>query len=561
VVLRISLKRGCAVLGLAAVAGVTACAAGERNAPPPAPPHVAGLSTYSAPIGQPIDVYGTQLGAWRGMRTVLVFEGEFRSSRDRVEPVHAEFDVQHIDGGTMQWLNYGPYANPFGLRYDAPGRFRGTVGARVVRTDGTVVAEDPTPTEVEFWVEPSVVVDEFQPVVASCSGPVTRAFGQLPYRLRVHALGFEPRSIEYTVTAPSLGSEPIFHAVHATSALGDTVGTNNELVLPAVPEGREAYAAVIAVNATDAQGQSHGTAFAVAVRRPLGIFYDGNEQVAEFLPPRAVGACIPGGAESRTVGWDVSMSETRSRRIDVNWNRSWMADHTVTSGSMNSVTRGRDVNTTNSFAYGTTDGRSWNWSTSDGASMGTTMSTGSHANGSVTVGAEFGLFNVARGSASVTGSYGRDWMQGSHGDTNTSESNGGGGEQGTNTNESISRSVSVSETTTDTTHVQQSESMNMGGSVGQSVSTDVSSTESVSRSFQGFIPGGGFGVFYLQTIRILRRGLVVAYNLCGTPNVVGNADFSDWAWAPDLATGDTCTPLPASNLPPARCIIEPCSGN
>jgi hypothetical protein len=87
---------------------------------------------------------------------------------------------------------------------------------------------------------------------------------------------------------------------------------------------------------------------------------------------------------------------------------------------------------------------------------------------------------------------------------------------------------------------------------------EVSSSTSDTRSFSAYVPAHEFGVFYRQTTRLLRQGLIVTYNLCGEPTVVGQANFSDWAWAPDLATTPACPPLPPSNLPAAACYVPPC---
>ena len=92
------------------------------------------------------------------------------------------------------------------------------------------------------------------------------------------------------------------------------------------------------------------------------------------------------------------------------------------------------------------------------------------------------------------------------------------------------------------------------------IAWDVSSSQSIARGFDGHVIANTFGVFYRQTIRLTRRAAMVAYNQCGVAEVVGDVDFTDWAWSPDLALGDSCPPLPASNLPPAACYVPPCTG-
>ncbi|HEV7556992.1 MAG TPA: hypothetical protein VGO00_16110, partial [Kofleriaceae bacterium] len=86
----------------------------------------------------------------------------------------------------------------------------------------------------------------------------------------------------------------------------------------------------------------------------------------------------------------------------------------------------------------------------------------------------------------------------------------------------------------------------------------VSSADSKALMFTGLILPGRYGVFYRQTTRIAMPGSVIAYNLCGTPQVVANADFFDYQWSLELAQGDTCSPLPESHLPAAQCLLAPC---
>ena len=99
----------------------------------------------------------------------------------------------------------------------------------------------------------------------------------------------------------------------------------------------------------------------------------------------------------------------------------------------------------------------------------------------------------------------------------------------------------------------------MGGSSEEGFRWEVRSSESIARDFGGTVIAGRYGVFYRQAVRLVRRAALVAYNQCGSAEVVGEVDFTDWTWAPDLAMADSCPPLPATNLPDAECFIEPCT--
>jgi len=39
---------------------------------------------------------------------------------------------------------------------------------------------------------------------------------------------------------------------------------------------------------------------------------------------------------------------------------------------------------------------------------------------------------------------------------------------------------------------------------------------------------------------------------------MGELQFNEWVWAAELALGDSCEAPPASKLPAAACLIEPC---
>ncbi len=260
----------------------------------------------------------------------------------------------------------------------------------------------------------------------------------------------------------------------------------------------------------------YSTAFAVGVHRPLEFFYNGNVTVAEVLAPTPVSACIPGGETGRQVGYNEGSSETRTRSYSVSWNESWLASHTVASATSQTI----GLTETNGVGFATTDGEMFRWSL--GGEVGGTIGLSKLV--SLGVKATFGIENTT--SRAVENSRNR--------------------EEGLN----------QSATTTDTEAATES----TGGGSAEEFAWSVSSTDSLSRDFGGLIFAGVYGVFYRQTLRLIRRGILVAYNQCGAAEVVSDVDFVDWTWAPDLALGDSCPPLPESHLPPAECFVSPCAG-
>lgn len=477
-------------------------------------PHVLALSTYAASVGSFVDVHATDVGDPANGRTTLRFVGRFHAIGGESMPVDFEVAPKRVDGSTMRWTSFGPYRNPFGVRGNEVGSFEGTIAGRYTDAQGEVV-EDSSPLEVSFHVKPSIIVHELQPLSASCSGAAMRALGGASYRLRVEAAGFEPESYTYTLAIPATRMAPI-SVRHLASGKFDSVGERGDFTMPPVPEDMQSYQAIVSVEARSKDGGHFQSAFAVAVHRPIEIFYNGNVEVAEVHAPVPVSACIPGGDTGRQVEYGETMEETRNRSYEVNWNESWLTSHTVSTGSSETI----GLSERNGVGFSTTDEENWNWS------------LGAEVEGS------FGLSKLVSIGLKVSGSI------------------GGGGSHSNTQSSSQENEVNSSETTTDTEEASEQ----MGGQNGGAFAWQVSSTNSVTRGFNGRILPKTYGVFYRQTLRLMRRASIVTYNQCGAANVVGDIDFSDWAWSPDLALGESCPPLPASNLPEAQCLIPPCAG-
>jgi|GEM_PF-2299326 len=474
---------------------------------------VLALSRYKASVGSLIEAYGTDFPRSSEGTTELRFVGTFRTASGANEPIDMAVPVRRVDAGTLRWGSFGPYENPFS-RSNEIGWFHGTVGARVIARDGTVT-DEPNPTTIDFEVKPSVIVHDLQPITATCDSGVLRGLGGAAYRISVEAVGFEPKTFTYIISAPALQMEPLKVRTLAQSTM-DTIGQRADLVLPPVPEGVPSYGAIITIQAESVNGDMVQSSFGLGVHRPLEIFYNGNVEVAEVLAPVPTSGCIPGGTLGVNVSYSESQAETRSRSFAVAWSESWLDSHTVSQGSSETI----GLSERNGVGFSTTNGQSLNWS------------LGSEVGGSI------GLDKLVQMGVKVNAEVG--------GATNQSATQSANREQG----------VNAASTTTETESVSQSQ----GGTQGEALGWSVSSSEVISRGFGGFIIPTTYGVFYRQTLRLMRRAALVAYNQCGYAQVVGEVDFTDWTWSPDLALGDACPPLPASNLPPAECNISPCAG-
>lgn len=483
------------------------CSEPQNLAPVPAPELLA-LSTYRAALGEVIDIYGTGFQA-NGKRT-LHFIGTFTTHEGQTWAVDHKTKARFLDQTTLRWTTFGPFGNPMVEGLPVIGRFTGTV--QVVGNDGMPYTNE---LSVALTVEPSIAIREFEPVEADCPEPAERGLGGMSYRIRAEALGFQPKSFTYGLMFPELGGDGTWLRRQA-SAQRDAVSEEGLLRLPPVPDGQSSYRAVVLVSAMAENGPVDGyrTAFSVQVHRPIDLYYNGNFEIAEVLPPVPVSACTPGGEAGRDVRYEESRSEVRDRGYAINWDSNWIYQRSRTQSQQNSETYRQQ----NEVSMSTQDERNFSWS------------FGSAQNGSV------GIPEVV--------SLGM----------NLNQSVAGGGSAGVQNAQGRTEGLEETRATTETAQ----ESQTVGQGRGENFSWRVSSADSVAKGFSGTIIPGTFGVFYRQTTRLLRRAAVVSYNMCGAAKVVGELDFFDYAWSPDLALGQSCPPLPEPNLPEAFCRVEPC---
>jgi hypothetical protein len=492
----------------------SSCAVGGTTADPMLDASIRALSTTSASLGSLVDFYVEDLPPPQAGQLTVVFDGTFTTPTGSRSVSTVEVPVRRVDGGTLRWTSFGPYRVPFGAVGDQIGTFVGEARIRLIDTEGTIL-ESRTPKEVTFEVLPSIRISRLEPTAASCAGPVLRAIGGLPYILEAEALGFTPASFTYTLTIPATDTNDSWREL-ADGAVG-TLGTDGTFVLPAVPDGVQAYGAVISVEARDVSGATHQTLFAVGVHRPMEVTFDGRVAIAETYAPVVVSGCLPGGESGREASYTETESETRSRSYGVDFREGWLESTTETHSESTTNT----TSSSNTIGFSTTNGSSFNWQVG--------METG----GSI------GIEGIIEVGAKVNGHVGGETFS-----------------QSTSSRSSTT-GRSHSETTTDTTSATSERS----GSSGEEFRWEVSSSEALERGFSAQIFAGQYGVFYRQTSRLIRRASLVTYNLCGVADVAGDVELQDWTWATDLAQSPTCPPLPESHLPAAACLIQPCGEN
>ena len=250
------------------------------------------------------------------------------------------------------------------------------------------------------------------------------------------------------------------------------------------------------------------------------------------------------------------------RQVGTHWDQSWLSAHSVsnTRTVTNQVTMAVTDTTTSGWASGwnssvtnsheQTDSNAWNWGVHADASVSVTVgvegsigidgiaSVGANASttAGIQIGGNYGRSGNQETSNSVTGSYGETFEQ------NRSNSHA----------VTLGRDYSTSDTEGWT--YEQSETIAKGGDEFWSVSTAMSNTHS---SEVQVLPGQQ-AMVYRQRVRIQYPAVVVSYDLCGEPQVVADAGFTDWKWAIAVEQGPSCPPPPVHMQEPV-CLLD-CGG-
>jgi hypothetical protein len=323
------------------------------------------FSSYKASLGATITAYVKNIPA-RSSQVTLHFKGTYAREDGTLLQVNLLSQDKVVSRSEVHWTDFGPFNNPFSPADNQIGAFTGTVAARVVMSDGTVL-EGPT-TPLHFEVLPSLVIEQFEPVSANCGGaPAKRAFGGLAYRMRVRAVGFQPGGFIYTIQFPqiAIAHDPnagvthaslstkddgspnwqLSHLLHSASSNVDTLDGDEAIYLPPLPDNVRAYPFMLTVDALDnATGNVVRTNLVMRTQSPIDITPTGIYQLAELLPARPVSGCLPGGAVGRWADYSDTLTEASSRSFTYTVSQAWM----------------------NSISNGAADGAANSWTTIDG---------------------------------------------------------------------------------------------------------------------------------------------------------------------------------------------------
>lgn len=392
-----------------------------------------------------------------------------------------------------------------------------------------------------------------------------------------------------------------------------------------VGDGERFYVTNLKVIAHDENaGLSAETAWPISVHRPLEVIYDGKRDLAERYEPEPVSGCIPGTLGTR-VSYSESKSEFRQRTVSVTVSQGWVRSQgqelnrrwsegvsegqsqrqSLSSSSSESEevseSMGLSYNQSNANNVNFTEsnGENWSWSMTEGQSESefrdemrdyygsgsweTTVSAETEASvpllakgsyrGSVSAGVEVGGRTGNTTGVSTERSSQRGYS--TSGSSNESRSFGSSTSEGRSQsiNNSYALSRSHSSSVSEDTALESARTWNLSEGVSDSevvseseqVAYDNtisnSSQETVTQSFSAFIPRGQMGIFYRQTTRWVRRAEVRSFDLCGVAQHVGELQFNEYTWAPDLAVAPSCEEKPpAPSLPEAACYVPPCGG-
>lgn len=580
---------------LLAIPFAVACSQGTTE--PDMGPRISALDKDAYAVGEVMEFTGKNFLNGETGHTWVHFDGEFIADDGTVADVDFEAPtIQVVDAEGNEkliWQRFGPFTNPF---HDdgQTGTFEGEIVPINKYDDGVETIGQTQVKSVK--VEPSIEITELQPVFADCGLPAINGFGNVAYRLSVRAVGFVPDHFDYRMSGllnPDLDPDQqqdirgFVEFGHPATGRTDTLGEEDQIVFIPPPLGTKYYIANIQIRARDAaSGNYVDTYLPFEIHRPVEVTYNGSYEVAEHYEPQPVSACIP-GAIGNTATYSETETEVRQQTISIsyaetfaqengisttqNWEEGYGTTDTISRTEAEAVTNTTTESSslTNTQTHTESDTNTFNYSTSNGENWSSSDKVGA------TVGAEgeAGIPLVASGKVSAEARYDRTWARGG----NSGEGRNWGKSHTSTDSSSLSESYTLSESNSNTKSFSDTESRaesrtyNFGASAteDQRVTQGMSEAEtntwtrseshSTLTSYSGFIPVDRFGVFYRQTIRMVRRAYVVTYDACGVGTPSGQILMNEWNWAPDLALGASCdSELPPSNLPPAKCHIPPC---
>jgi hypothetical protein len=548
-----------------------ACGTGAGSASLPTAPTLLAAIPAQLTVGQNVTFVGADFFPDSSVRTDIELNGTFTGSDGVQEPVaHLRLRPHRQDANTLVLTNFGPFANPLAGDGARIGTFSGAAVAVNTPEDGSSAGEVVSaPLPLTITVAPSIVVKSLQPLFnADCPGPAKRVLGAIPYVIELAAAGFEPVNFTLAISGEPGGDssttipQPRIYRVPAKGH-GARFGDGDLFLLfEPVPTDLAFYAANLEISALGKDGQTYASRYAFGVHNAIEYITTGSAEVAEVYQPQSVSDCFGGGINGSTQTWTESREESQQRQVGTTWDQSWVMGHSQSTAKSetNGVTLAVADDSSDSWTAGwnsslsntneVSDTNSWNWGVHADASTSVTVGASAQVNlgvaqiganasatDTISVGTEFGVSGSHTVVNSVTGSYGKSFDR-SHSDSHSS---------------TVGHDYSVNDT--ETWSYEQSQTVAKGGSEFWTVSTATTNTHSTEVSV---LPGQQ-AMVYRQRVRLKYPAIIVRYDLCGEPEVVAQAGFTDWKWSIAVEQGGACPP-PPTHLAPAQCFID-CGGH
>lgn len=584
-------------------------------------------SSQSLVVGQSLEFYFTNTEFDRDGRYRLFFEGSYRTDDGAIEPVQITQSViedgfyENEDGdlSALRLNRFGPFLNPFSER-GRPGRFEGTVSVVQVSDDdqnSTIVSSQ----SLALGVEPSILIEKFQPIDANCSSPALRALPGLAYELTVSARGIAPTKFTYEIgRANDVPIKVIEHTYDAPVAT-DTIGEIESLIFNAIDQEEQFYVTTIRVVAEDGDGNSVESALPISVHRPIEVVHSGKKVMAERYEPVPVSGCKPGTLGGR-VEYSESKVEYRQSSVSLTVARSWTNSQGigtseswregVNEGERMSRSQGGSTDEgqkmsedfgvsyssaeENRVSVSTRDGVNYGWSRREGESdtdyedrlnriygatsiEGTVSATAegsvpgfAKASGTVstTAGAEIGGATGRGMGSSRTRTSDRGFSTDDREDRGRRFGSTTSERRSESMNGSFALSNNSSNSFQDDQSRERSQTWDFAGSIAEQtvVSEGLSESEEqtwsnssqteTTRSYSAELPLSKYGQFFRQTTRWVQVSELRSFDQCGVATRIGELQFNTYTWAPDFAMANSCEEI-RTNLSSATCIVSPCN--
>ncbi len=365
----------------------------------PNQPVITEVSSYAVVVGETIEFYGSNFMLENDDEQIkLRFEGTFSgqdgSSTEVDLWVAPSVNQEAGDDGrdVLTWRRVGPFANPF--TGDASvGQFSGYVTVVRQQQSGDWSSSEPRPFELD--IEPSIIIESFQPYDADCSAPAARILSGLAYQMRVSVAGFSATKFIYEISEirSTGGISTIIHDYEGQVVASDAIGEREAVIFNPIADDTQFYIAGIRIIAENAEGQRIETALPVSVHRPIEIRYGGKYELAQVYEPEPVSGCQQGSLGG-TVSYSEQYTEARQQSVRMTVSRSW--NESTSSTRAESLNEGISVGESSSRSLGnsnwegestqdsfgvsydrseqntmdttSTDGESWTWSRNEGES-------------------------------------------------------------------------------------------------------------------------------------------------------------------------------------------------